>query len=101
AYLIYALVEPTYVAFSVLQVDPTQPDIFRGGPLHGTNDLHSAMPYLQTQVNLISSDRVLDPAVANRTVVNLPMIKRSPDPKSELREKMTVEIVGKDTYLIR
>ena len=32
AFAIYSLIEPTYEAFSLLQVEPTQPQLF--GPLH-------------------------------------------------------------------
>ena len=58
------------------------------------------MTYLQTQVTLITSDRVLEPAVANTEVATLPTIKKSEDPKSDLRKNLLVEIV-KDANLIR
>jgi capsular exopolysaccharide synthesis family protein len=101
AYLIYMLVEPTYQAFSLLRVEPAGEPVYGSGRVHITDDLQTAKPYLQTQANIISSDRVLDPALASRTIANLPMIKKSLDPKADVREKMTVEIVDKGTYLIR
>ena len=56
--------------------------------------------YLQTQVNLMTSDQVLNRAVASESVNDLPMIKDSEDPKTNLREKIVVEIEP-GTYMIR
>ena len=58
-------------------------------------------PYLLTQVNLITSNSVLDAALADPAIRNLSMIRSSKDPKAELREEMRVEIVGENTYLIQ
>ena len=105
AYLIYSLVEPTYEAFSLLQVEPTQKDLFLPG-VHDSMDRVIALPYLETQVQLIGSDRVLDAAIAQPAttttprIVKLPMIASSKDPKALLRKELAVEIV-KDTFLIR
>ena len=55
---------------------------------------------MQTQVALITSDRVLGAAIANPEVVNLSTIKESDDPRTDLRENMAVEIVP-NAYLIR
>jgi uncharacterized protein involved in exopolysaccharide biosynthesis len=101
AYLIYTLVEPTYQAFSLLRVEPAGEPVYGSGRAQTTDDLETVKPYLQTQINLITSDRVLDPALASRTIANLRMVKESLDPKADVREKMTVEIVDKGTYLIR
>ena len=65
-----------------------------------------AQPYLETQVQLISSDKVLDAAIARPAstttpmIAKLPMIVKSKDPKADLRKEMLVEIV-KNTFLIR
>jgi polysaccharide biosynthesis transport protein len=99
AYLIYVLVEPTYEVFSTLRVEPTQPELF-GPSLRGGGDERAFEPYLETQVNLILSDRVLDVAVAEPEVVGLPIIKRSNDPKTDIRKKLEVKIIP-NTYLIR
>jgi capsular polysaccharide biosynthesis protein len=100
AYVIWTIVEPTYEAFSLLEVQPTQIELFKSG-WPETPDLKSTLPYLQTQVEIITSDPVLDEAVSKRSVDGLPMIKKTDDPKSYLREKITVKIVGNNTYLIR
>ena len=57
-------------------------------------------PYLLTQVQLIKSDSVLDAALANPAISNLPMVAPSKDPKADLRKELRVAIVGDDTYLI-
>ena len=49
---------------------------------------------------MFTSDKVLEPVVTNALVVNLPMIKKSEDPKSDLRMKLRVGIV-ENTNLIR
>ena len=98
AYAIHNLIEPTYEAFSILQVEPAQPQLF--GPLHPGSDL--AQPYVQTQVQLITSEKVLDAAIStNPRIAKLPMVRESRDAKADLRKAMAVEIVDRNTYLIR
>ena len=99
ACLIWHFVEPTYEAFSILRVEPAQPKLYsdRG---QDNVDFRSVVPYLQTQVKLMTSDRVLEPAVASSSVAKLPVITKSQDPKADLRKKMDVEI-QEDSYLIR
>jgi capsular polysaccharide biosynthesis protein len=96
--LVHALVKPTYVAVSLLRVEPPDPGIF--GPLERLSDDSRNLINLQTQVNVITSNAVLEPALANPAVANLPVIKGAEDPRQGLREKLKVEIIG-DTNLIR
>ena len=49
---------------------------------------------------MLKSDQVLEPTVANSLVVNLPMIKKSADPKNDLRHKLSVAII-EGTNVIR
>ncbi len=98
-YLIHVNVQPTYEAFSTLVVAPASPRLFEL-PRSENVDYNTITPYLQTQVNLITSDRVLGVAIANPDVVNLRTIRESDDPRSDLRDRMDVEIV-KDAYMIR
>jgi succinoglycan biosynthesis transport protein ExoP len=97
-YLIYRYVEPTFEAFSILRVTPTSWTLYEAS--HSEQDFRGAAPYLQTQVGLITSDRVLGKAIASPKVVNLSTIRNSDNPGEHLRKSMTVEIV-KDAYLIR
>ena len=105
AYLIYSLVEPTYEAFSLLQVQPTQEQLLTPS-VHDAADRMIAQPYLQTQVQLISTNQVLDAALARPAstttpaIAKLPMIATSKDPKALLRQSMAVEILP-NTFLIR
>ena len=98
--LIYQFVEPTFEASSILRVTPTSWQLYE--PSRSDQiDFKGAGPYLQTQIGLIKSDRVLTPAIAAPEVVNLSTVKTAAkDPKEYLREHMFVEIV-KDAYLIR
>ena len=96
---IYYFKEPTYEAFSLLQVEPREPKLFDERGLDNV-EYKSVLPYLQTQVKLLTSDRVLWPAVAGSSVAKLPVIAKSQDPKADLRKKMDVEIL-ENTYLIR
>jgi succinoglycan biosynthesis transport protein ExoP len=99
AYSIYTLVQPTYEAFSLLEIEPTKPELF--GPANSA-DNRIVDAYLETQVQLITSNGVLEEALSrDPRIAQLPMIKKSKDPKADLREEMVVEIVGKRTYLIR
>jgi polysaccharide biosynthesis transport protein len=96
--LIHSLVKPTYEAASLLEIESTHTDIF--GPLELHTDDSRNLIDLQTQVNLITSKSVLEPALANPLAANLPVIKRAEDPRYDLRKKLKVEIIG-GTNLIR
>ncbi len=74
AYLIYTLLPPTYEAFSLLQVQPSRPDLFAPG-LPDNADRVIGQPYLETQVKLLTSDMVLDAALARPATTAAP---RSP-----------------------
>ena len=98
-FLIYLYVEPTFEAFSTLQVEPVSQKLF-GQATSESVDSRGVTLYLQTQVGLLTSDRVLHEAITDPRVVNLSTIKESDDPKAVIRKDMVVEIV-KDAYLIR
>src|SRR4051794_13815382 len=78
AYAIWTIIEPTYEAVSVLRVQPAQPEPYGPSGLgHGMGELGSISSYLQTQVELVKSDSVLDNAITNPAVTNFPLIKDS------------------------
>src|SRR6185312_15566541 len=79
-YLIYTFVEPTFEAKSLLRAEPTTIDVYTPGQRRATNQ-DEVRPYLETQVQLIKSDRVLDVAIAKTEIGSLPMIRSSKDPK--------------------
>ena len=96
--LIWLFIQPTYEAFSLLRVEPSTLNLF--APSNNQDNTTTHLPYLQTQVQLIKSDRVLEMALANTDVATLPSIKQSSDPKYDLNKDLTVEQV-QDAYLIR
>ncbi len=100
AYLIYALVEPTYEAVSLLEAEPSPADIY-GSTLRGTPNMSAEKPFLLTQVELLKSKSVLDAALAKPGISNLPMIRSAKDRKAALQDEMRVEIVGQNTYLLQ
>ena len=99
-YLIYVFVQPIYQATSLIRVEPSAPNLFAASKLHSGNDGGgTASSYLQTQVNLIKSGSVLEPALANPKVSSIPSIKDSEDPGTDLRKKLVVTGV-EDAFLI-
>jgi uncharacterized protein involved in exopolysaccharide biosynthesis/glycerol-3-phosphate cytidylyltransferase-like family protein len=99
AFLIYLIIEPRYEAVSRIRIETSLPSLF--DPQGGNAPVEARIyePYLQTEVNLITSDRVLGRAIANRLVANQPMIRDSADAKAEIRDNMVAKIEP-NTYLI-
>ena len=98
ALLIFYSVQPSFEASSLLKIDSQQADIF--GPVSTKNGDNQSVTYLQTQANVITSNPVLEMAIANPLVLNLRTVKKWEDPRYDLRTKLSVNIVG-DTNLIR
>ncbi len=98
-YAIYLLEKPRFEAFSLLRVTPASLNLFEAAKPEQI-DPKNVLPYMQTQVGLITSDRVLAPAIVSPEVINLSTITGSDDRRAELRGRMTVAIVP-DSYLIR
>ena len=82
AYLIYSLVEPTYEAFSLLQVQPAKENVFYPSSGDGTDRI-VAQPYMETQVQLIDSDKVLDAALSRPGTTRRPDRETADDPELE------------------
>jgi len=97
-YLIYSKVEPTYTAYSVLLAEPTQPDLYGGAKGGGT--IQEISRYIATQIQSILSDRVLDSALADRSVVGLPFVKNSESPRVDLKQALRVVNIP-NTYNIQ
>jgi succinoglycan biosynthesis transport protein ExoP len=96
--LVLYTIKPTFEASSLLQIEPARNDIF--APIAGTRVDLKNMTYLQTQVQKIGSNRVLEAALHSPLVVNLPTVQKWPDPTYNLRQRLRVGVVG-DTNLIR
>src|SRR5262249_17239605 len=98
-YVIYQFIPPTYEAFSMLQVEPGTPKLF--GKLESEfGDYKGIGPYLQTQVVLLTTGRVLKEVIASSSIQQLPTIADSQDPEADLRKKIDVQIVD-EAFLIR
>src|SRR4051812_2002831 len=99
-FLVYKLIEPSYEAFSTLRVEPSKPELF--GPSVRGMDSSGFQPYLETQRNLILTDRVLNEALADQALAKFPILKdtASTDPRVDVRKKLLVNIIP-GTYLIR
>jgi hypothetical protein len=98
-YLIYRYVPQTYEAFSLLKVEPDAPRLY--GRLDSDFGDHRGIgPYLETQVQLMTSGRVLKEVVNNPYIRSIPLIQDSKDPEADLRKKIAVEIVD-EAFLIR
>ena len=97
--LLFYSIEPTYEAYSTVRIEPTKPELF--SPVQNSFvESRAVRPFLETQVQVIVSNHVLEQAVANPQVVNLPFVKQSDDPKADLRKRMSVEILD-NAYIIR
>jgi hypothetical protein len=95
-YGLYSIIEPTYEASSLIRIQPSQPELFGSTARMTEGGFQSAS--LETQKTLILADRVLDPAIAE--LADSPIIKKSPDPKTELKKKLEVRIIP-NTFLIQ
>jgi polysaccharide biosynthesis transport protein len=96
-YLIHQLVEPTFEAVSILHIDPSPWTLREPSE---RIDFKGAELYVQAQIGVIMSDRVLAGATTRPEIANLRTIASAEDPRNFLREHMTVEIV-KAPFLIR
>jgi hypothetical protein len=96
---IYRWVEPTYEAVSTLLVEPLQTNMYEA-IRHEHVEYGTDLPYLRTQANLLVSDQVLNDAIVDASVVNLPVITKSKDANADLKKDLSVKIID-EAYLIR
>lgn len=94
-YLIMSHVKPQFEAASLLRVEPSNRDLFGTGAAG-----ESFEPYLETQVQLITSPNVIAAALADPKAASVKILKDSADPEAELRRKLLVSLVPR-SYLIR
>ena len=90
---VYLKVKPQYRASSLLRVDPSGTDLYN---LRGQENLD---PFLQTQVQLITSPNVLTAAGTNPKAAVTERIQTAGDVVLELRKAIAVAILP-GTYLI-
>ncbi len=83
---VYLRVKPQYHASSLLKVEPTMIDLYGVGTREG------AEPYMQTHVELIKSNNVLDAAAKDPRAQALARIRFAEDPIQELGRAIQVGI---------
>jgi polysaccharide biosynthesis transport protein len=93
--VVYLYVRPSFKAISLLRVDPSTTDLFNAR--NGGGD--ALEPFLQTQVQLITSPNVLTAAGTNPKASVLERIQKAGDVVQELQKAVAVA-VRPNTYLI-
>jgi capsular exopolysaccharide synthesis family protein len=93
-YLIYYKIKPMYESMTLLRVEPSRHTLFEA------QQGESFGPYLETQVQLITSPNVLMTALTDAQIAGLSILRDSPDREAELRKQMKVGVVP-GSYLVR
>lgn len=99
AWSIFVLIEPTYEAYSTIRIEARAPEIYGGKGSDTLVDWRIVSTYLQTQVNVLTSDRVLEEAIASPAIVHLAAIRQSDDAKADLRKKLSVDIMENSNFI--
>jgi len=96
-YLAYTKIKPMYDAVSWILVEPASSKVLAnmGG---GSTDFG---PYLDTQVLLVTSPEVLQVALDDPEVKQIPRITMAEDPETDLRKEIGVGIPQRGTHLIQ
>ncbi|WP_165223239.1 exopolysaccharide transport family protein [Aquisphaera insulae] len=97
-YLIYSLVEPTYQATSLVEVQSNQNDPFV--PVSNQTLSGSEPAWLKTQLISVTSDPVLDAAfIVDPAIAKFSMFADSKDQLIDLRRKLDVAIIPNTTFI--
>ncbi len=97
SYLAYKYIKPRFDVYSLIEVTPPQQAILGGGASGPNGGFKS---YLDTQLLLLTSPKVLALALQNEEVIGLAKIKNLLDPETELRKELMVSIPQAGTYVI-
>lgn len=95
AYAINTYIKPQYSAVSILRVEPSHRDLFGTG---GGGE--SFEPYLETQVQLITSPNVLGAALVEPRTAALKLVREAGDAEGEVRSRLLVTLQPR-SYLIK
>jgi succinoglycan biosynthesis transport protein ExoP len=94
--VVYKKFRPTFEASSLLKVDLMSRDPFgEPGRAWGSDDI-----LLETQVQLVTSTKVLRAAASDKSVAKIPLIQAMEDPSDLLRGLLVVRVLPR-SYLIR
>ncbi len=95
-YGIYRFIQPMYQAYALVKIESSQPELFD----HSLMALDGAGPtYLQTEIETIRANSVLDLVLSHAEIKSSPMFRDSLDPKAKLREKLVLEIVPNTNFI--
>lgn len=89
-FAIYRSVSPQYEARSVLEIHTRRPILFPDANETSADRATMAQRTIETEINAIEVDSILDEAVADPSVVNLPSIKGSAWPVALVRDRLEV-----------
>ena len=100
-YLIFLSIVPTYQAYSMIKIESNQPELFDHS-LMARDGSGSQPSYLQNEIESLKSNPVLDLAISDSdpNIANYSTIKDSLDPKTELRNRLELQILP-NTHWIR
>lgn len=117
-YLVYKLVQPTYLAESKILVENNQPELFTAPAITNEPGGNLAPPYLQTEVTTILNGSVIgkalalqsnilerkvaasDPGRAAKTTIgSLPMLREWADPRAELADRLEVKVITRTHWI--
>ncbi|MEZ6139250.1 MAG: hypothetical protein R3B84_01645 [Zavarzinella sp.] len=88
AALAYMLIPAKYSTYSIIRVSPEDPRIYWNEDPNGRNDFSS---YLKTQAGMLKSPLVLQAAIRDPEIAQLPMLRNQADPVRFLEEELLVE----------
>ena len=97
-YLAYTKINPTYEVSSFIEILPPELVIWS----NGSNGAQTFRAYQDTQIQLVTTPDVIQTALRDENIANLPRIRESLDPQTDLRNEITVTPkVGTNLILVR
>ena len=95
-YLVYRFVEPNYLASAQILVESKQPELFD----HTLTAHDGSQPsYLQTEIETLRGNSVLEKALQNPELRKYPLVKESPDVKAEIRKNLMMMVIPGTNYI--
>jgi len=89
---IYALFPSLYRAESTIRIEPIQVTLFGTTPAADQPPLER---FIETQMAMLQSNRVLDKTLANPSITNLPLFRDAKDKLQAVRSKLQVSMLPK------
>lgn len=86
-YTIYSLVKPTFEAVSRVLVEPTPHELFQTASNYSAPAIERS---IRTELQTITTDQVLETAVADPSLEGMPILRESQSPKAEVFKRLKV-----------